>query len=140
MNAVEQEIEKLKLELKSFQTQYVDVSAEKRRLKYKIQCKLQEIVGLEKSQRLVPPNLVERDIELCIAFIRKNKQVTSKQLIDYLNVALIGQELRWPANKPLDSNYFMSRVGSYLKKLIHVGFDSNGKGEGGRKTTIFYIK
>lgn len=140
MNKVEQEIEKLKIELGEFQKKHLIVSKEKNQLKYKIQCKLKEIEKLKKLDIIPKNDLFSRDMELCISFIRKHKEVTSKQLVDYLNEVLTGLELRWQANKPLDSNHFMSRIGVYLKEQYTIGFDINGKGEGGRRTTIWYIK
>lgn len=138
MNAIEKRIEELKAELKVIQENYLAISKQKQVLKENIKSKLYQIKVIENSQKIVPVDLLERDINICIDFIRKNKSVTSKQLVDHLNLTLMGQEVRW--SRTLNTVDFSNRMGNYLKNRGEIIFDINGKGEKGRRTTIWEIR
>ncbi len=50
----------------------------------------------EKSLRINPAIVLKnRDISICLSFIKENRRVTSKQLIDHLNNQLIDKDKRW---------------------------------------------
>jgi seryl-tRNA synthetase len=138
MNAIEKRIEELKAELKVFQEQYLTVSKQKQVLKENIKSKLYQIKVIENSQKIVPVDLLERDINICIDFIRKNKSVTSKQIVDHLNLTLMDQEVRW--SRTLNTVDFSGRMGNYLKNRGEIIFDPKGVGEKGRRTTIWEIR
>lgn len=131
------DINKIKEELIRDQAEYLEVSKRKRQLKSGIKSRLEQIKKLESVTYNPHNNLIYRDLDLCVDYIRKNVKVTSGELIQYLNVVLNGKELRWPVNKPLDSNFFMGRIGTKLKEDKRIRYSSSTSG---KKTTIWEIK
>ena len=88
-----------------------------------------EIIESLKEPAIKPINetsiLWNRDIEICRDFIIKNKRVSSRQIIDHLNIELEGQTTRWK-NK-LDGNKFMSCMGRKLEYIAKRTTDENNK-------------
>jgi len=82
----------------------------------------------------VNPNsdLISRDIDICLDYIKLNKKCTTKELIDTLNQKLIGCDIRW--KRKLLSAEFMTKVGKYIKP--HTFWDNNQ----GKSSTIWQYK
>ena len=132
------EIEKLKAELGEYQAEHILVAKRKIYLRSRIDGLVKRIDSLEVKHGHVHPNmdLIIRDINLCINYIKNNTDVTSKLLVTHLNVQLMGERKRWEENKPLDANFFMGRIGTHLKKDSRIVFEKNTKGRG----TVWFIQ
>lgn len=105
------------------------VSAKRKSLKERIKNQINIIESLkEPVEKYIHPNtdLINRDFDLCYAFIKSNKRVTSRQIIDMLNIELEHQIKRWP--RLLDGNLFMGKVGNtLLQRGIKRETDPNNK-------------
>jgi len=90
------------------------------------------------ADRLRINSLINRDMTLCIDYIKKYKKMPTREIIDLLNNELKDKETRWKGD--LDSNRFMTYMGKYLKNEMFIGMEKNIDPISKRKTTYWYIK
>lgn len=124
--------------LKQYQDEMKNIVKKRNKLKELIKKQVEIVESLQNKEVFINPStsLISRDVDLCLDFIRVNKQVTSTQIIEYLNTQLEHQYVRWP--KKLDSNKFMSYMGYYLNEYCIKKITLAGNG--GRRTTQWELK
>jgi len=111
-------IEKHKAELKEFQDELKLVYQRKRYLVSMIENTVKIIDELESPVIISAPTtsqvLWNRDMRICVDFIEKHERVTSRQIIDHLNMNLKNLSTRW--KNELDGNLFMNYMGKRLSE------------------------
>ena len=110
-------------------------------LKNRIQetvAKIQAIDDLVSDKPRVPVfNYTRRDTDLCYEFIKNNPGCSSKEIVNHVNRELADQTTRW---RVLDSNTFMTALGSDLKRSKLFDFEKIVTGNPARRVTVWKIK
>jgi len=119
MNNLETELEILK----DLQSELNKLNTRKKQLSIKI-INQSNLIDNIKAEITKPISYIARDVDLAIDFINKKKSVTSRQIIEHMNLILKNQYTRW---KVLDGNTFMGTLGKYIKDQYNITYHKNDK-------------
>ena len=135
MNKIEilkKEISKLNKELKEHQSKCKQIQNRIRQKNYFI-----NTLNIPKI-KVKPTTILDRDVNICLDFIKQNSGCTSRQICDHLNKELRIEFKRWKSE--LYTNKFMSMMGQYIEKNNEIISELSVAGTPTRRTKIWKIK